>query len=140
MIAFDTMSQKQQNPSTDEANCAPFPLEKCKEDQPCEYQRNTNSVQQLIPPGTVFVVILSHVVRQSGHSSSPASFQAELAFVAGTSTLLADFIPFFTDFLEDKHSVRTSALVFQVLSSVFQQKVAWNGIFERSVHLHVKGL
>jgi hypothetical protein len=61
VIALDTVAQKQENPSSNEADCAPFPTKKNEQNQTGENQRNSDPVEQLIPPGTVFVVILSHI-------------------------------------------------------------------------------
>jgi hypothetical protein len=61
VIALNTVAQKQKNPSENEADCAPFPSKKNEQNQAGENQWNPDPVEQLIPPGTVFVVILSHV-------------------------------------------------------------------------------
>jgi hypothetical protein len=61
VIALDTVAQKQKNPSCNEADCAPFPPKKNEQNQTGENQWNSDPVEQLIPPGTVFVVILSHI-------------------------------------------------------------------------------
>lgn len=63
IVAFDSVTQEQEHPPTDKAEQACLPAEKQEEDNSGENQRYADAVEQLVPPGTMFVVILIHVVR-----------------------------------------------------------------------------
>src|SRR5215471_7553125 len=65
MIALDPMSQEQQNPPADKKRAAPQPFQKKEQNQPGKNHRDANSMQQLVPTGRVFVIVLRHVVRQT---------------------------------------------------------------------------
>jgi hypothetical protein len=63
-IAFNPVPQKQQRPSADEKSRSPHPFHQDQQNQPDKYHRNPDAVQQLVPDGSMFVVVLRHVVRQ----------------------------------------------------------------------------
>ena len=64
MIAFDPVSQEQQRPSADKKSRSPDPFRQDQQSEADKNHRNPDAVQQLIPDGSVFVIVLRHVVRQ----------------------------------------------------------------------------
>ena len=64
MIALNLVSQEQQRPSANEKSRAPDPFHQDQQSDPRENHGNPDAVQQLVPSGSVFVVVLRHVVRQ----------------------------------------------------------------------------
>jgi hypothetical protein len=65
MIAFDPVSQEQKHPAAHEKRSAPNPFREEEEDESGEDHGNADTVQQLVPAGRVFVIVLRHVVRQT---------------------------------------------------------------------------
>jgi hypothetical protein len=73
-IAFYPVSQEQEHPAAHEKRSAPHPLCEKEQDEPGKDQGNADAVQQFIPAGRVFVVVLRHVVRQT-QSAPPVGGQ-----------------------------------------------------------------
>ena len=71
MIAFELMPEEQQHPAADKTGTAPDPFREEEQNDPRKNHRDTNSVQKLVPPGSVFVIVLRHVVRQIWNSAPP---------------------------------------------------------------------
>jgi hypothetical protein len=71
MISFHFMPQQQQYPAGGKKRTAPDPLREEEQHEPRKNQWYANSVQKFIPPGSVLVIVLRHVVRQIGHSAPP---------------------------------------------------------------------
>src|SRR5215475_3231357 len=71
MVALHLVAQKQQHPAADKQRAAPDPFREDEQYDPRKNQRDSDSVQQLVPAGSVLAIILRHVVRQSGHSAPP---------------------------------------------------------------------
>src|SRR5713101_1599711 len=65
MIAFNPVSQEQKHPAADEKRSAPDPLCEKEQDEPGKDQGNANAVEQFVPAGGMFVIVLRHVVRQT---------------------------------------------------------------------------
>src|ERR1051326_4805200 len=65
MIAFNPVTQEQEHPPANEESATQNPLGKKEQDQPGENHRDAYSMQQLVPAGRVFVIVLRHVVRQT---------------------------------------------------------------------------
>src|SRR5260370_18109715 len=74
MIAFDPVTQEQERPAAHEKRSAPDPLCEKEQDESGKYQGNANAVEQFIPAGRVFVIVLRHVVRQT-QSAPPCGGQ-----------------------------------------------------------------
>src|SRR5262245_50988898 len=71
MLPLNLMSQKQQQPPPNKQRPAPDPFRQNEQYDPRKNQRDSDSMEQLVPAGSVLVIILRHVVRQSGHSAPP---------------------------------------------------------------------
>src|SRR6516165_5896314 len=71
MIAFNPVSQEQQNPAACKTSCAPAPSHEDQENQPGKNEWNADAMKQFVPGRAMFVIVLSHVVRQPGHSAPP---------------------------------------------------------------------
>ena len=65
MIAFDPVSQEQEYPAAHEERSAPNPFSEQEQDEPGKDHGNADAVQQFVPAGRVFVIVLRHVVRQT---------------------------------------------------------------------------
>jgi hypothetical protein len=65
MVTFDPVTQEQERPTAKEESAAGKPSGEKKQDQPGKNHRDANSMQQLVPAGRVFVIVLRHVVRQT---------------------------------------------------------------------------
>ncbi len=65
MIAFYPVSQEQEYPAADEERSAPNPFCEQEQDEPDKDHGNADTVQQFVPAGRVFVIVLRHVVRQT---------------------------------------------------------------------------
>ena len=63
MIAFDPVSEQQEYPAAHEERSAPNPFREQEQDEPGKDHRNADTVQELVPAGRVFVIVLRHVVR-----------------------------------------------------------------------------
>jgi hypothetical protein len=72
MIAFDAMTQEQKNPTAEKKGRSPNPLRQNQQDDSGENHRNTDTVEELVPGGRVFVIILRHVTRQTRHNWNSA--------------------------------------------------------------------
>src|ERR1700675_1319945 len=71
MISFQLMAQEQQHPPGNKKRAAPDPFQEQQKHDPRKDQRDPYSVQKLVPSGRVLVIVLRHVVRQTGHSAPP---------------------------------------------------------------------
>jgi hypothetical protein len=65
MIALNPVSQKQKRPSAAEERRSPDPLHENEQNEAHENQGDANAVEQFIPSGGMFVIVLRHVVRQT---------------------------------------------------------------------------
>jgi hypothetical protein len=62
-IPFNSVAQKEQDPTADETGGAGFPAEQSQKNQTGENQGNADAVEKLVPGRTMFVILLAHVVR-----------------------------------------------------------------------------
>src|SRR5713101_9029742 len=67
MISFNPVAEKQEHPSTQKKSRSPGPFHKEEKDNPGKNHRDTNAMQEFVPAGFVFVIVLRHVVRQARH-------------------------------------------------------------------------
>src|ERR1700732_1306788 len=74
MIAFDPVSQEQKHPAAHEERSAPNPFCEKEQNEPGKDHGDADTMQQLIPAGRVFVIVLRHVVRQT-QSAPPCGGQ-----------------------------------------------------------------
>ena len=74
MIAFNPVSQKQEHPAAHERRSTPDPLCEKEQDESGKDQGNAYAVQQFIPAGRMFVIVLRHVVRET-QSAPPCGGQ-----------------------------------------------------------------
>ena len=65
MIAFDPVTQEQERPAAREQCSAPNPLCEKEQDESGKDHGDADAVQQFVPAGRVFVIVLRHVVRQT---------------------------------------------------------------------------
>src|SRR5260370_37123843 len=65
MIALNPVSQKQKRPSADEKCRSPEPLHENEQKEAHENHAEPYTVQQFIPAGRMFLIVLRHVVRQT---------------------------------------------------------------------------
>jgi len=62
-VPFNSVAQKEQDPTANEAGGAGFPVEQSSQNETRKNQRNADGVEKLVPGRSVFVVVLAHVVR-----------------------------------------------------------------------------
>ena len=74
MIAFNPVSQEQEHPAAHEKRSAPDPFCEKEQDESGKDQGNANAVEQFVPAGRMFVIVLRHVVRQT-QSAPPVGGQ-----------------------------------------------------------------
>jgi hypothetical protein len=74
MIPFDPVSQEQKHPAAHEERSAPNPFCEQEQDETGKDHGNADTVQELIPARSVFVIVLRHVVRQT-QSAPPCGEQ-----------------------------------------------------------------
>src|SRR5260370_25914657 len=65
MIALNPVAQKQKRPSAGENCRSPEPLQENKQKEPDENHGDAYTVQQFIPAGRMFLIVLRHVLRQA---------------------------------------------------------------------------
>ncbi len=93
MIALNPVSQKQKRPSADEKCRSPEPLQENKQKEPDENHGDAYTVQQFIPAGRMFLIVLRHVVRQTqsappcGDGSAERSLYTKLPQMARARNL-----------------------------------------------------
>lgn len=63
VISFDLVPEEEQYPAAEEARRACLPTEKREKDDSRKNERDADSMENPVPPRTMFVVILAHVVR-----------------------------------------------------------------------------
>ena len=71
MVSLDLVSQKEENPAAHKKTYAPYPLHEEKQNDPQKNHGDTNAVKKLIPARRVLVIVLRHIVRQTGQSAPP---------------------------------------------------------------------
>jgi len=74
MIAFDPVAQEQKCPAGHEKRSAQNPFGEKKQNEAGENQGDADAVQQFVPAGRVFAIVLRHVVRQT-QSAPPVGGQ-----------------------------------------------------------------
>jgi hypothetical protein len=74
MIAFDPVAQEQERPAAYEERPSPDPFREKEQDESGKDHGNANAVQQFVPAGRVFVIVLRHVVRET-QSAPPCGGQ-----------------------------------------------------------------
>ena len=74
MIAFDAVAQEQEHPAAHEERPSPDPFCEKEQDESGKDHGNANAVQQFVPAGRVFVIVLRHVVRET-QSAPPCGGQ-----------------------------------------------------------------
>ena len=74
MIALNPVTQEQKHPAAHETRSAPHPFCEKEQKESGKDQGNANAVQQFVPAGRVFVIVLRHVVRQT-QSAPPVGGQ-----------------------------------------------------------------
>jgi hypothetical protein len=67
MISFNPVAQKQERPSAKKKSRSPNPLHEKEQDNSGKNHGHSDTMQQLVPDGTVLVIVLLHVVRQARH-------------------------------------------------------------------------
>jgi len=80
MISFQLVAQKQQHPPANKKCAAPDPSHEQERHEARENQRYANSMQNFVPPGRVFVIVLRHVVRQTEHNAPPRAEKLNAGF------------------------------------------------------------
>ena len=65
MIALDPVSQEQKHPAAHEKRSSPNPFREKEQNETGKEHWDADTVQQLIPARSVFVIVLRHVVRQT---------------------------------------------------------------------------
>src|SRR5271165_6185695 len=73
VVAFDAMTQQQENPATHKTGQTPTPAQQDEQNKAHEDQGDANRVENFIPDRIMLMVVLRHVVRQPGHSAPPIS-------------------------------------------------------------------
>ena len=74
MIPFDPVAQEQEHTAAHEERPSPDPFREKEQNESGKDHGNTNAVQQFIPAGRVFVIVLRHVVCQT-QSTPPCGGQ-----------------------------------------------------------------
>jgi len=69
MIAFDSVTQKEQNPAANKKGRAKNPFHEKQTGYSCEDQGNPDAMKHFVQSGRVLMVVLRHVVRQAGHQA-----------------------------------------------------------------------
>jgi hypothetical protein len=67
MVSLDPVAEKQKRPSAQKESSSPSPFHEKEKDNPGKNHRDTNTMQEFVPAGFVFVIVLRHVVRQARH-------------------------------------------------------------------------
>src|SRR6266852_6032455 len=65
MIAFDPVTQEQERPAAYEQRTSPDPFCEKEQNESGKDHGDADTVQQFVPAGRVFVIVLRHVVRQT---------------------------------------------------------------------------
>jgi hypothetical protein len=66
-VAFDAMSQEEEDPATDEKGQTEAPMQDCQQDQAYKDCGNANGVEDFIPGVVVFVVVLIDALPNAEH-------------------------------------------------------------------------
>jgi hypothetical protein len=66
-VALNAVAEKEKHPSADKKSRCPNPFCEEEQDEPDKNHRDPDTVQEFIPAGFMFVIVLRHVVRQAWH-------------------------------------------------------------------------
>ena len=65
MVSFNAVAEKKKHPSAYKKSGSPNPFHKKEQDDAGKNRGDANAMQEFIPAGFMFVIVLRHVVRQA---------------------------------------------------------------------------
>src|SRR5207245_11337689 len=86
MISFNAVAEKKEHPSANKKYRSPNPLHKKEQDDAGKNRGDANAMQEFIPAGFLFGIVLRHVVRQAWHSGHLLAAKFACHSVGGGST------------------------------------------------------
>jgi hypothetical protein len=87
-VSFNAVAEKEKHPSADKKSHSPNPFCEEEQDHPGKNHGDASAMQEFIPAGFMFVIVLRHVVRQAWQqrtSCQPSSTAIQSA--GGTTTV-----------------------------------------------------
>jgi len=85
-VSFNAVAEKEKHPSTDKKSRCPNPFREKQKDEAGKNHGDPDTMQEFVPAGFMFVIVLRHVVRQAWQQRTSCQPSSTAILVGGGTT------------------------------------------------------